>query len=114
VSLRFRLILAFSAILVVMIWITVRASLVRSVFDNGHLLVDPWALATLVDAYAGFLTFFCWVAYKERRALPRTLWFVAIMALGNIAMSLYVLIHAVRLREGEGAVEFLLRRDEES
>ena len=43
-----------------------------------------WTIATLVDAYYGFITFYVWVLWKETRALPRVLWFVAIMALGNM------------------------------
>jgi hypothetical protein len=38
------------------------------------------------------------------------LWFVLIMGLGNIAMSLYVLIQLVRLRPEEPAEAMLWRR----
>jgi hypothetical protein len=38
-----------------------------------------------------------WVLCKETRALPRVLWFLAIMGLGNIAMSAYVLRQLARL-----------------
>jgi hypothetical protein len=32
-----------------------------------------WTIATLMDAYFGFLTFYVWVFYKEMRWLPRLL-----------------------------------------
>ena len=70
------------------------ASTQQSLLDWGGLTTAPdnlWTIATLIDAYYGFITFYVWVLWKEPRALPRVGWFVAIMALGNIAMSVYVL-----------------------
>jgi hypothetical protein len=66
-----------------------------------------WTAATLMDAYYGFTTFFIWVIYKERRVLPRIVWFVAIMLLGNMAMSVYVLRQLSRLRPGEDLAQLL-------
>ena len=51
----------------------------------------PWFIATLFDTYWGFITFFVWVCYKQTTLLARLAWFVAIMVLGNIAMSAYCL-----------------------
>src|SRR5579872_4391859 len=62
---------------------------------------SPWAVATLYDAYFGFITFFCWVAYREKSHTAKAIWFVLIMALGNIAMSFYVLIQLFRLKRDE-------------
>lgn len=72
--------------------VTVQASLVRPVWNNGELLQDRWFIATLCDAYFGFLTFFIWVAIRERHWATRVCWFVAIMLLGNFAMATYALI----------------------
>jgi len=58
---------------------------------------NPWAWATLYDAYFGFITFFCWVAWRERSSGVKIVWFILILTLGNIAMSLYVLIQLFRL-----------------
>ena len=55
------------------------------------------------DAYFGFITFFCWLAWRERSLGIKIVWFVLIMALGNIAMSLYVLIQLFGLRADEPA-----------
>ena len=75
-----------------MTFITITASLDRSVLDAGRgLWPDPWFIATLLDAYFGFLTFFLWVAYKETTWIARGSWFIAIMLLGNFAMSGYLL-----------------------
>jgi Protein of unknown function (DUF1475) len=100
----------FSAILISMLIVTSWASVRQSMFAWGGLSAGPdryWTIATLMDAYCGFLTFYAWVFYKETRALPRILWFLGIMAFGNMAMSLYVLIQLARLRP-EGSVADLL------
>ena len=70
-----------------------------------------WTIATLLDAYFGFITFYVWVLYKESRALPRTLWLVAILLLGNMAMSAYVLRQLLRMRPGQPFGELLAGRN---
>jgi len=102
--------LLFGAVLVVMLYVTVTAGLERGLSDAGaDLWPDPWFRATLVDAYCGFLTFYAWVFYRERTWVGRGLWFVAIMALGNIAVSVYLLARLFRLPPGAGAEQLLLR-----
>ncbi|MGK2858228.1 MAG: DUF1475 family protein [Thermoanaerobaculia bacterium] len=103
--------LLFCAILVAMLVVTVRASLQQSLWDAWPAFAaNPWSIATLWDAYFGFLTFFVWVAWRERAALPRVIWFVLIMTLGNIAMSVYVLIQLQRLGPAEPPSSILGRR----
>lgn len=105
--------LLFGAILAVMLYVTVQASLHQSVLDWRGLVDGPdrwWTIATLADAYCGFLTFYAWVFYKERTALARVSWFVAIMLLGNFAMATYVLLALARLRHDQ-PLEHLLLRD---
>jgi len=102
----------FTAILTGMLAVTAWAALHQSVWQWGGLVTEPdrgWTIATLCDAYAGFLTFYAWVFYKTR-GLARAGWFVAIMALGNIAMSLFVLIELWRLAPGEPIERLLVRR----
>jgi hypothetical protein len=92
--------LLFGFILISLAAYTAWASTRQSMFDWGGLANPPdnlWTIATLIDAYYGFLTFYLWVLWKETRGLPRVLWFIAIMALGNIAMSAYVLRQLARL-----------------
>ena len=93
-----------------MVVATIRTSLQISLWAAiPSFAASPWAMATLYDAYAGFLTIFVWVAYKEDSLWKRVLWFVLIMGLGNIAISLYVLIQLSRLKPTEPASRVLYR-----
>ncbi len=106
------LIFLFAAIFAAMTTVTVRASLAIGLFEAWpDYAANPWAVATLYDAYFAFITFYVWVAYRERSMLWRVVWFVLIMGLGTIAMSLYMLLQLRRLCPGE-PLEALLRRRE--
>jgi hypothetical protein len=86
--LRALFILVLTSMLAVTTWASLHTPLTkipREVF--GH----PWFIATLFDAYWAFITFFVWVAWKETSTLARILWFISILALGNIAMAVYML-----------------------
>lgn len=101
--------LLFGGILLAMIAVTVDASLKQSMWDCWPgLRAQPWAIATLFDAYFGFLTFFVWVAYKEANFARGAMWFVLIMGLSNMAMAIYVLIQLFRLKADE-PVEAMFR-----
>lgn len=108
---RLLLILIFVGIFLTMTIVTTQAAMERNLLDAGYLFSDGWFRATLSDAYCGFVTFYCWVFYKERRVLPRLLWFAAIMLLGNFAMSGYVLWQLARLAPERPLWHLLLRRD---
>ncbi|HEY3350962.1 MAG TPA: DUF1475 family protein [Thermoanaerobaculia bacterium] len=110
-SARRSLTLLFSAILAVMLAVTGWASSRVALWNAGPSLKDPWMIATLFDAYCGFLTFFAWVCWKETRTAARTFWFVLVMALGNIAMAVFVLRELARLGPGDGMRELLVKRD---
>lgn len=71
---------------------------------------NPWLVATLFDAYFGFLWFWLWVAYKESGWLAGMVWLVLILLLGNIAMAIYMLIQLWRLPAGASVEQLLLRR----
>jgi hypothetical protein len=105
--------LLFSFILVSLAAYTSWASTQQAVWDWQGLVREPdrwWTIATLVDAYYGFLTFYAWVFYKEAGTTARVGWFVAIMLLGNIAMAVYMLIQLARLEDGAPVEQLLLRR----
>jgi len=103
--------LLFGSIFLFMVVMTIRTGLTVSLSAAWPIYAaNPWAMATLYDAYFGFVTFYAWVFYKERQVWTRILWFVLIMGLGNIAMSLYVLIQLFRLRPEEPAAAILRRR----
>lgn len=109
---RFTLVLLFAGIFVAMLAVTTYASLDRSVLNVGSQLTsDPWFHATLADAYFGFLTFYAWVAYKETGIWRKLLWFVLVMTLGNIAMSIYVLIQLRHWDAERGFESLLIRSD---
>ncbi|MBM3759842.1 MAG: DUF1475 domain-containing protein [Acidobacteria bacterium] len=108
---RSLLIALFGAIFVSMIFVTVRTSLEMPIWEAFATFGDnPWSPATLWDAYFGFLTFYVWVSYKEPKWLGRIVWFVLIMTLGNIAMSLYVLIQLFSLEPDQEPWTILVQR----
>jgi predicted permease len=102
----------FLVILVAMLAGTVWASLEEDVSAGGsHILSYRWGWMTLADAYFGFITFYVWVAYKETTLVARLGWLVAILVLGNIAMSVYVLIQLFRVSPDASLDQVLLRRN---
>ncbi len=109
---RLTLKLLFSAIFLWMVCMTTYVSLQKPLWLSGSEFSwssSPWAVATLFDAYFGFLTLFVWVSFKEKTFTARAIWFVLIMGLGNIAMSGYVLYQLMRLKPHE-PLSNLLRR----
>jgi hypothetical protein len=59
--------IAVRSIFFFMLIIAIRTSLQVSLWSALHsLAAKPWVMATLYDAYFGFLTFFCWLAWRER------------------------------------------------
>lgn len=101
----------FGLILLGMIGVSVWASTEQPVWAWGGLRGPDraWTIATLCDAYAGFLTFYAWVCYRERGFVNRAGWLVAILALGNMAMSVYMLRALWRLPAGAPLDRLLLR-----
>jgi Protein of unknown function (DUF1475) len=106
--------LLFGFILVTLLAFTGYASTQQAVWEWRGLLDGPdrwWTIATLIDAYYGFLTFYVWVFYKEQRWLPRVGWFLGIMLLGNMAMAAYVLLQLARLAPGAATASLLSTRN---
>jgi hypothetical protein len=102
--------IAFSFVLVTMLGATSWASSQCPLWKTPSALVThPWFIATLFDCYFGFLTFYVWLAYKETGWLARIGWFIAILLLGNIAMSGYLLITLFRLPADARVAQVLLR-----
>ena len=105
--------LLFCCIFLCLFVCSVWASIHQGLFAWGGLKGTDryWTIATLMDAYFGFLTFYLWVVYKEPKPWARVVWFVLIMGLGNIAMSLFVLIQLMRLGPNEPAETLLWSRN---
>ena len=85
--------LLFMTVIASMLGVTSWASLHQSLgaFVHGATLRDPWVIATLFDAYWAFIAVYVWVAWKEQSLAARVLWFVAFIALGNMAIAAYFL-----------------------
>jgi hypothetical protein len=104
----------FSGIFLALLSYNLWASTRQPLLQWGGLTTGPdryWTIATFIDAYCGFVTFYVWVFYKESRWLKRVVWFAAIMLLGNIAMSAYVLLQLMRLAPNQEANAILTARN---
>ncbi len=102
----------FLAVLASMLWVTSWASLQGSLFAiPREVFTHPWFIATLFDAYLGFLTFYVWQAWKEQSLPARVLWFIAVMLLGNLAMAIYLLVELFRIKESSQISEVIVRRN---
>ncbi len=102
----------FLIVLVSMLAVTSWATLQCPLWETPHAVVmHPWFIATMFDTYWGFLTFYCWVFYKESSWTKRITWLLAILLLGNIAMSVYVLNKLFRLPPGATTGDLLAIRD---
>jgi hypothetical protein len=98
----------FLVVLASMLWVTTRASLQQSLFAiPREVITNPWFIATLFDAYWAFITFYVWMAWKEQSLAARLLWFIAVIALGNIAMAVYMLVELFRVPAAGPAGEAL-------
>lgn len=103
----------FIGVLAAMLAVTGWASLQVALWQTPRAVVThPWFIATLFDTYFAFLTFYLWVAYKERGWIARIAWLLAILFLGNIAMALYMLIQLFRLPKNAPIEQLLLRQPE--
>lgn len=101
----------FGLVLATMLAVTSWASLRCPLFAiPPDVLGHPWFIATLVDAYWGFVTFYVWAAWKEQGAAARVLWFLAVILLGNLAMAVYFLRELAAIRtSGEIGLVFTRR-----
>jgi len=100
------------AVLLSMIGLTLVTMQEASLMEAPSLLWDDaWFRLALADAYFGFLIVYLWVFYKERTLVSRIGWFLFFVALGNMAVSTYVLIQLFRVRENNLAESLLLRAD---
>lgn len=103
---------AFAFVIIAMLCVTSWASSVVALWKTPReVATHPWFIATLFDTYFAFLTFWLWLAWKERAWIPRLAWLFAILLLGNIAMAAYMLIQLFRLPKGAPLEPLFLRRN---
>jgi hypothetical protein len=108
VFLRVFFLIVLASMLAVTSWASLRCPLFAVPRETA---THPWFIATLVDAYWGFLTFYVWVCYKQTAWAARAAWLVAILLLGNIAMSAYCLRELFRAPRDGALADVLTRRD---
>lgn len=101
----------FGIVLVTMLIVTTWASNIVALWKTPTtVLGHPWFIATLFDTYFAFLTFWLWVAYKQRGWGSRVGWLIGILLLGNIAMAAYLLIQLFKLPADAKIEDLILRR----
>lgn len=106
-------VVVFAALVAVSIWATLHlpvAPVIQALFTAPGEGERPWLVATLFDAYFGFIWFWLWVAYREKVWASRLVWLVLILLAGNMAMAAYVLL-ALRRLPKNAPVEALLLRE---
>jgi hypothetical protein len=104
---------ALAGLVGVSAWATSKIGIVPAIQDlaaRPGAGTHPWFVATLFDAYFGFLWFWAWIAYKETSNAARALWLVMVLGLGNIAMAAYMLLQLRRLPVDASVEHLLLRR----
>lgn len=109
IALRFFFVLVLASMLAVTTWASLQVSILKI---PAEVLGHPWMVATLFDAYWGFLTFYCWVVYKEQSWVARAGWLIGVLLLGNIAMAVYALIQLFKVPASASIEDVLLRRRE--
>ncbi len=105
--LRGLFLIVLASMLAVTSWASYRCPLFavpREVYEH------PWFIATMADTYWGFLTFYVWVVYKQTSSVARGAWLIAILLLGNVAMSLYCLAELFRADPAAGLAPVLTTR----
>ena len=81
--------LAFLAMAAVLLY----AFTTGSFSEEGSLLLSmPWGIVSIVDLYAGFALFSCWIVYRERSVTRSLVWVFFMAVLGFLTGSLYTLI----------------------
>jgi hypothetical protein len=107
VPLRILFLIVLLSMLAVTSWASMQCALWKT---PREVVTHPWFIATLFDTYWAFLTFYCWVAYKERSWITRLAWLIGILLLGNIAMAIYMLIQLFKVPANGRIEDVLMRR----
>jgi hypothetical protein len=77
--------------------VTTIASLEKNVMIGfSEVGSEPWGLATLMDAYFGFILVGLWIWWREQHWVKGLLWMLGIFTLGNFAMAGYIIIQMYR------------------
>jgi hypothetical protein len=101
--------IAFLAQLAVVVW----ACTQQALWDiPGPVTGNVWFQATLTDTYIAFFTVYGWMAYRMGPCWGwRLLWLVAVICLGTVATSAFVVGLTFRLPANATVKDLLLRAD---
>ena len=65
--------------------------------EQVHLVLGlSWGRIAVIDEYVALLTLWGWIAWRERDVVRSLLWLVAVVVLGSLAVTAYVLQAALR------------------
>jgi hypothetical protein len=67
--------------------------------DGGALLGLVWGRVTLLDIYLAFLFGWLWIAWRERSVARSTLWLLATIVTGSLALFAYLLGASLRAND---------------
>ena len=68
--------------------------------EGPQLLGLAWGRVTLIDLYLTFGLVWGWIAWRERSVVRASLWLVATVTLGALALGVYALGASVRADDG--------------
>ncbi len=81
-----------STVLLLMLGVIVWASMKQAIWSiPTDVIRNPWFVATLADAYAGFFIFYAWLFSREEHWNARIGWLLALLLLGNVASAIYLI-----------------------
>lgn len=83
--------------MMVMLSMTIWASLQQSIIHTAPLFDHAWFIATLTDTYLLLFLIYMWTAYVTKSWTLNALWFVLYMGLGSIAIGLFLMVRAYHL-----------------
>jgi hypothetical protein len=106
-----RLTLFYSVVLVAMLSGIIWASLSQNLFTlPPQVALHPWFIVTLMDTYFAFATIYLWMAYKTETLVGRIVWFLMVIALGNVAIALFMLKELRKYSRHQNLTWFIMRK----
>jgi len=100
-------------ILFALLLITMTSMVLWGIFTGNwgkaisYITQEPWILVTIIDIYISFFVFYTWVFYREKSVFSKIIWLLLIIFTGSIAITLYVLIQLLKLKEDQSLKEMI-------
>lgn len=94
----------FTVLFGTIVFTVVSTSIESNLFTEWNFLATiPWMKATLIDFYINTIVIFIWICYRETSIIIKIIWLAALILLGSMAATAYVLIQLFRLSPSESA-----------